>query len=144
MHLKSYIPGIDILLLQLRWTLTIGGMLDIGEVLIKPLSGLGDKLTLTRISHPPPPMPKLIQQQPVNLNKKGGRLKIITNCNMPYWHTQLPNKLKNQHCMSKSSLQLSNPQYYCSQCSKMSKHQKFHCSLFDIVNFQIQGEFCLK
>jgi hypothetical protein len=58
-------------------------MLDIGEVLIKPLSGLGDKLTLTLISHPPPPMPRLIQQQPVNLKKRGGGGSDYhdTNCN---------------------------------------------------------------
>ena len=57
--------------MQLRCTLTIGGMFDIGDVLIKPLSGLGDKLTLTLISHPPPPRPREIQQQPVNLNREG-------------------------------------------------------------------------
>ena len=57
------LPGIWIVWLQPCCSRTIGGIVDIGDVLIKPLSALRVRLPLTLTSQEPPPEAKPIQQQ---------------------------------------------------------------------------------
>lgn len=62
-------------------SLTIGVVVVTGDELMRPLSGLGDRLPLTLISQPHPPVLKLIQHPPVNLymeQKVGGEFYIYT------------------------------------------------------------------
>ena len=57
------IPGIWIVMSQFCWMRTIGEMLDAGDVLIRPVSGLGARLMRTHRLQYPPPRCREIQQQ---------------------------------------------------------------------------------
>lgn len=57
------IPGIWIVISQFCWTRTIGEMLDTGDVLIRPVSGLVVRLIRTLRLQDPPPDLREIQQQ---------------------------------------------------------------------------------
>lgn len=64
----SALPGITMVWLQPCCSRTIGGIVEIGDVLIKPLSALRVRLPLTLSSQPlPPATNSLIQQQLVYL-----------------------------------------------------------------------------
>ena len=51
-------------------SLTTGETAVVGEELILPLSALGDRSPLIRISQPPPPWTSVVQVPPVNLRNQ--------------------------------------------------------------------------
>ena len=61
------IPGIWIVILQLRWTRTTGAIHDTGDELMRPVSDLLARLNQTHRLQDAPPLVREIQQQSVKL-----------------------------------------------------------------------------